>query len=503
MVGMKSFLRILISAIPLLILPSLLLGQQLSERSIYERCYAKLARGTPQSNDPYVPQIEAGTLSGREACKNLLALGTFGAGDRISTFPGEPAKFALAKRVLASMTEFHYSWFGAKPSVMVNTCFDASTKAVIDNLEPAYFLSRALFDPQQNYDSVITGAAALRAIRTVDNPSRTIFSGNITKSMVQAGITELPKLTPNGELLGITLRSSDGPASARVTSAFTFSFLPNTTNRRATLANYPIHRNLGGGILGSQSYLLANWGVDNMDLFPNLEKMPRTWAKNVFDDLLCRSLPVVPASNTAAYVQTGGSALPFRGSTACLSCHTSMDQVAGVIRNLSFFRKPQSCNPNADPTVAGGFFMGIINPTLPKLATWGHAMDPDYRKRQPSGRFFFQPHDKSQLKNVEIESTEDLGQAIRSTEDFYICAAKRYYQYFTGIDVSLEPTTDADLDNPSKTPADIAFYRKQVISLGRRLKNTVFEKKPIKLIEAIIDSPEYGVKDFKLSEKAQ
>ena len=176
-----------------------------------------------------------------------------------------------------------------------------------------------------------------------------------------------------------------------------------------------------------------------------------------------------------------------------------MDQMAGLVRNQRFYRTG-ACRNQPPESRASHHFVGF-NDTLPAGGR-GFIKDPDYHKRVANGRFLYRTHNNT-LINQPVNDLADLGTLISGMDDYYICAAKRYYRYFTGIDVDLSPMTAAQV---SALPPDRRFYRNRVVNLGLQLKSTAttgFNREPAKLIEAIFALPEYKQRDLDLARKAQ
>lgn len=468
-------------------------AQNLSQRAIYERCFAKLVRTTPLDNDPRVLAIAAGTKTGPQACKELLNLAKFNTNGLLPAYSTAPENATLARNILHSMNDLHMSWFARKKFEAMNTCQEVVTNSLIDPMEPALFMTRALFHPSFKYDSIVKSNDHIRAVRTVDVPTRSIQSTRIVAPF--NGFPSNQKMVGNGGLMGIEIGynpSVNMRAQARVGGETT----------TLTKNNYKLFENLGGGILGSQAYILNNF-ADDASMAPDLERMPRLWSKYVFEDLLCRQLPVIKESDavslevcpTCAIKPSTAEAahvLPFRQSRACVQCHASMDQLIGVVRNLRGANSGR-CNLNTNDHAAFGWI--VQDPTMAKSFAWGYKADPNYRKRQPAGKFVYRTYN-DQLMNVNVDNLDHLGTTLAGTNDLYICAAKRYYRYFTGIDADITPMTAAEA---AALPADRKFYRERVINLGARLKSASFyDRDPIKLIEAIFDLPEYKKKDFNM-----
>lgn len=196
--------------------------------------------------------------------------------------------------------------------------------------------------------------------------------------------------------------------------------------------------------------------------------------------------------------------LPFRQSTSCAQCHVSMDQMIGVVRNFRSYRSDIcrfNSKPKTEPSnhVWGSMALVLETPSKPAAASnWGIALDPDYHKRPSAGRLIFRSYDGS-LVNKEVASLAALGTALANTNDLYVCAAKRYLQYFTGIDVSLHPMSQAEVDD---LPPDQKYFRNKVVELGLKFRRSTngFDQDPMKLIEAIFALPEFKKKDLGLSD---
>ena len=89
-----------------------------------------------------------------------------------------------------------------------------------------------------------------------------------------------------------------------------------------------------------------------------------------------------------------------------------------------------------------------------------------------------------------VHSFEELGSAIRSQDDYYSCFAKRYYKYFTGINVELGDPGDPSyptLNGPE------AYHRAQVLAYADRLKSS---KSLSQLVFDILNSKEYRMSDY-------
>jgi hypothetical protein len=67
------------------------------------------------------------------------------------------------------------------------------------------------------------------------------------------------------------------------------------------------------------------------------------------------------------------------------------------------------------------------------------------------------------LRDVPFKSLNEMGQRLASYNDIYTCAAKRYYRFFTGVDVLTTSVATDPLDK---------MHQDNVRSLAGTLKST-------------------------------
>jgi hypothetical protein len=218
----------------------------------------------------------------------------------------------------------------------------------------------------------------------------------------------------------------------------------------------------GGGILGSSIYLLET--VNEPTSFAaNSFTMPRKWAKSVLSDFLCRDLPVARLTDTNSFVDTNPAAHEFRQSSSCTQCHASMDRLAAVNRNFKY--QLIGGNGVADPT--GGVFP-VTYPTTATLdgSVWPSVVTANYNLRPTLGVLYYRDYNGG-LVSQNLASIADLGTKLAAQDDFYICAAKHYYQYFVGVNVDIMDPMDGRYRNKG---TDMTAHKNNVISLGLALK---------------------------------
>lgn len=299
-----------------------------------------------------------------------------------------------------------------------------------------------------------------------------------------------------GPLLGVKVwpESSDTYYSANGTP-FNFAQMP---------------RSHGAGAIGSASYILKNAqyaGSTDGGIFNR-----RRIVKNAFSSFLCRDQPPLPMDNTIVlqrvsdyFAQNFASSqtVAFRESVLCASCHVTYDEAAAVYRNTYVSNNSNTYDWNSDGytkdnygadadkekfgydrmTIVGSHSINnSFNPPAPHLVN-GSVSNPSalqrdnnvqninqFRLSKPSGRLVFSDY-KGNIVNIPLQATDasvpeqdagihELGIAMASTDQFYTCMTKRFFNHLSGIDISLENPNDTRVQNRS---ASELYYLENVI----------------------------------------
>jgi hypothetical protein len=303
-----------------------------------------------------------------------------------------------------------------------------------------------MFSEGGRVDSIFSGNEHLSSIREA-GPRPTSFVGNIEKSQTIFG--ENLQFAEDGNLVGIRSGAQD----------VTYNFTP--ANRPASTGSIQFGRSFGGGILGSPVYL------DSVQNFVNLKpdaatKMPRNFAKSVFNDFLCRSFPVVELNDidSTRYVDPAAK-ISFRTSASCVSCHASMDRLGAVSRGI-FMELVGEGIPNNNRL--GVRFFNSITPDQSAETAWPVSPDANYHRRPTTGRLFFRNY-RNNLLDIPLDDINSLGRVLASLDEPYICLTSRYYEYLTGISV------DITYKNPENMSSAAKLHRDRVIQMGRSLKS--------------------------------
>lgn len=449
-------------------------AETLSETALFQRCFGQLTQRQPENNDPLLLAVNSGTKTAIDACLEVLdsAKFTTAQGTRVSSTPGENTL-----HVLETMNKLHASWFSNKdfPNVGGAARILNGIRDIYDTETPAFYFTRALFRTGERFDSVLTLATGLRSVRQIINPDVGVATG-ARKEQSIFGIAA--PLAGKGRLLGVT------PVSNLVTS---YSYLAGTQTRSGSLS---LGKNYGGGVLGETAYLRLTVGEEANFKSDGGENMPRKWARSVYSDLLCRELPVVRRGDVGSFVAPS-SPVAFRVSSGCVQCHASMDRMASVIRGVRY-----EVHQPSDATVIGGDFISFLPVDKPAEATWPTQPLVDYANRPPQGVLFFRDY-LGRLINTNVEGPTALGLELAKTDDFYICAAKRYYNYFMGINVDL--VDPADPDSPTSLQERDRFHLDRVITLGRALRASQSSRQ---LIEQILRLEDYKQSGFGLGKRS-
>ncbi len=435
-------------------------GAPLSEVALYHRCYVRLTGEFPDYlTDTRLAQVRSSAMTAVDACMEVVDAATFQNQGGQET----PQDSDLGRTVLAAFQTLHSSWF-------LNRVFPSDddislgTESVYEAGEPAAYITRALFNRAVPASSIFTAQDHLRVLRAPGGPPLFEFEPS-------EFAYDNPPLLTIGEVVGIDIA---GPLrrSMRIVD-------PEDPESGADLE---IGRHLGGGFIGSAGYLLQSV-KETLDFVANGgRKMPRKWAKAVLHDALCRELPVVRTEDAIPYV-VADSAVPFRRQARCSQCHATIDRMASTIRGFRY-------RVVGDEGV-GGLFGAMSPPVLSAESGWPAVEDPEFGERPTRGTLYLRDH-AGQLIDLPLDGPGALGARLAELDGPYICLAKRYYRYFTGIDAFI-----GDPDNfPAGAGSRDAYYRNLVIDLGRKLRADGDLRA---LIEAIFRSPDYRESDFGVS----
>ena len=449
---------------------------------LFAKCYSQLTQMAVTANHPKMIAVREQGRDPIAACmdvfdKALLKL-------PVATLPPSVNSETTivnseeGSAVLRTMHKFHTTWFDVKDHPGGNA-EAAAIQDIIDGETPALHLTRALFKPSARYDSILKATTSLKPIRTVEHPTKGARTAKTKDNYIFKTIPPYTPFAGTGDLKGIR-----EIGATELNRSYSFQQNINLSALTTGAVNFGTH--FGGGIIGEQIYLLQNIGQVRTFVSNGAEKMPRRLARSIYHDLLCRSLPVIRTADAQRFVAQN-SRVAFRGSSGCVRCHASMDRAAAVARNFTYRRVGGV--PGDDNL---GFEVVERRPVIqPAEGTWPEAPDPNYYLRPANGVLYFRNY-AGDLVNQPVTSLASLGAEIARQDDFYACAAKRYYNYFVGVDVDLAELYEDGGKPITLTPKD-TFHRENVIGLGTTLKTRQSTRA---LIEAIFRLPSYRRTDF-------
>lgn len=441
------------------------------------KCYGLFVRERILSSDPLWKEVAGGKKSGTDACMEIFDKAKLDSKGEISR--GSDGKYDYeGMKVLNTFLRFHNSQLEA-PDFSVETGeTQMFTSDVIDSNEGAYHFLYSIFGSGSKFSDVVTRDYTFRAVRYSEkgqrarsivgnNPAPTFLQG-LFKTGVKTPVFA-PQLVETGLLVGMV---PDDIKNEMDEKPFSDLYGPLKFDSRN------VNQHMGAGAIGTQSYLIGNFGKFNFS--DGGTGLYRRWGKNVLSDLLCRDLPALRSKDVLPEVHTNSN-IAFRTGISCMTCHSAMDPMAGTVRNL---RQVFSFNVNMFVIGLRVQFVSHRTPDMESAPMPTISADSNFYRRPAEGRLFYRSYDGSLVKE-EIEGLEELGQAISQTNDLYVCAAKRYYRFLTGINVSLADI--GDINTPVFTSGE-KFQRNKVINYGLELK----QHQSIRtLIKRIIESESF------------
>lgn len=451
-------------------------AQSLSELALLHRCYTQITSLRLKDSDPLAVQVKAGLKTATAACLEVLKTAQFTA-DGNQTIGDTSSR--VAKGVLATFHRLHSSWFYSKDFTIVSWPGHSSDiKDLYDSTTPALYFTRALFKPGTQARDAVTTSENLRAVRSNMNPTNGAETGHPMSDFILSNAS----FAPVGELFGV--QPSGNPTVSFPTNPVDNPFRPAGTVN--------MHQSLGGGFLGTPAYLLLN--VASLSSYQDYKtdgslNLHRRWGKAVFHDSLCRELPVVRDADIGQFVDPMSTA-SFRTANSCTRCHASHDRVSFVIRNFKILYVGAGDPSGLGTKSRGGNFADFHAATRPAEAAWPITADEDFYRRPTNGTFYFRSYNGN-LINQTLANVGDLGKTISETDDYYICLAKRYYSYFTGVEVDTGDIADPT-HSPQLNSQDIK-HRAIVIKLGQNLHT---HQSLQQLIGEIINLENYRKIDF-------
>lgn len=502
-------------ALAALLLFSIAEGQTLSEGALFSRCYSQLTGNPVPIGNAQMAQVKAGNLKALDACAAILDKTDLDAsGPLINRGDVE------ARNVLNNFNSFHRSWFTANAVEQIqdfNNEISVGTTDVYDSTEPALAITRAVFMRGARYSEVLTYGSGVHAIReqnesvraqigwSVTFPNRRtygnhgVFDQNIFNFRGPAAFTggvdgsiqiAMPKIEV-GELVGVRRTHESFAIPNLSLEPLGRDF--RGSDQPALAFNYDFYQTMGGGVLGMPIYILMNYGQTRNVHSDGALKLPRRWAQTNMQSFMCASLPALRESDVAQFV-VGNSSVPFRNATSCVMCHANLDQMASTIRNTVMGNTDFAQLSTSGVGSKTALLLPRYHADLGAVGGWPSEPVANYHRTTPQGKLYFRSM-TGELVNRPVNNVAELGQAMAETQDLYYCAAKRYFEYFTGISVSMyDRTNPANAALNASLSNEAVADRKFVESLGDELRSTQSVRT---MMKKIMNSNYYRATNFR------
>jgi hypothetical protein len=473
----------------------------LSPEAIVQRCYGQMVRKRMPKGHELLQRVISGQTLPVDACMEILQKGLLqdkGSG----LFELADPEDDEARSVLKTFHDFHRGWLEEAefPDQIYTRIFMR-----VDREEPIGYFTHALLGPNVPYTSVVQGNQALRIVRDERYTYvRADSTADINHSVrLQQGIIKGVEFYPVGHHTWWEKIEKDFSGGVEYDqprhqySPYTFFTAPRTHGP--------------AGILGLDSFI---WGHNGFPVRGNradgAERVMRRLARDILDGLLCRKIPLLRTADVTGLVSeyltlnpNPEDQIPFRTNSLCMSCHSGMDPMAGAYRNVLFaptliFDGEEEVGGDTHMYLAGG-----LQTNADEIAGF-HLIskDANYYRRPPNFKLHYRSYngelvDEHYTASNLTDALTQMGNALAQKDDFYMCAASRYFKFFTGIEVNL-----LDIEDP-RNGAEISdgdlHYRQVVEQLAMALKNDP-NKNLQSLIRAIFASNLYrteGMRDLK------
>jgi hypothetical protein len=468
--------------IPLLLFWQIANANSDIDKKRFYKCYSIFVRQAMPLNHPLWLQVQSGSLTGTEACMQLISKAKLGSNGLLQN-PQDHEAINILKRFSEWSRSFVSGSIGAEY---------ISSADVIDSYTASHYITRSIFQEGAQYQDIVTLNYGLIAKRNSPVqrkysviPNYRPYKYNISETTSAAdyllrfwqGVFPVtatppaenffPRLVETGSLIGF-VEDSEPIILTQGTSSGVYNG-----------SGKAINQHFGGGAIGSQGYLLGNMPTLNF-LSDGGLKLQRILGKNILEDFLCRTAPYLRSVDVIGEVNEN-STIAFRSGISCMGCHAAQDNVAAVARNLVHL----ATNSMSSGAKYGLRFVG--DTAINKLPTTSlPVLNPDsnFYKQAPSGKLFYRSFSGAKV-DIPLTDLASLGQAISEQDDFYVCGVKKMYQALIGINVDLSDPGDINFIPLSQ---EHKAFQQKVIDWGLELKES---QSMFDILRKMINSPEF------------
>jgi hypothetical protein len=457
---------------------------KLTEVQVFKRCYQLMTRLPIEHNKSLLDRVKSKELSGAKACGLLIDAVTLDSNGKLKH--NESISEKEAKSIFETFYLLHSRWFKAFDFAFTNINWGTGEFLDFNQMGMNY---QYVFLRNEPYRNLLKGNRFFRTDRSStfknefllyrDDGNKPIMWKDLkqvygTKSKGTSPLKKDLLPAPRGEIQGIFINQNEDKIEKL--------FIDHKDEFIST--NDSFYQNIGGGVIGSSPYVLLNYGQSFGEIMNGNIKTPRRWSKAILNDLLCRDLPAILEKDAETKVKKN-SHIAYEKSAKCISCHLTMDPMAGVLKEY------QVGINNTIGAVLDD--KGIID-RQEVIFSFIHKLKGDELKKlsnynsENNGKIYLRDF-KGAIIDVKTDNMNELGKELASLDDFYLCAAKRYFYFFTGINIQTDPIKLLKFKEP-KSP-ELSYVYKWALNLKKHqnLKQ---------LMKDIFKSPSFRDRRYKL-----
>jgi hypothetical protein len=405
------------------------------ELKSYYKCYSIMTQTRPSLTDINIKQIRNGKITSTQACMNVLNSASLDKNDSLH----QPDKNLLGQKVLRTFQAFHNTWFADYMTYMIGD--SPILLDIVELEEPAFFLTRSLFKKEMRYKDILSGSDSYRGKRfSKEKPHFLIGTSRHEKYQVRQKYKVpyaenkfkdwSPTHLERGALYGIEKNKANQDI---LTGHSNHIFFPIFNDKPVD-----IHRSLGGGFMGLNSYVLFNNGRPHGELSDGQVVMMRGYSKNLIRDIMCRDLPVISQKDAVAFITRTPKVSWSHGKT-CMSCHATMDTMVGLLRNAELIINDEPEHGSSHMK----YHKDIVS--VPKNYQLFQKQK-NFHLTKAEGRLVYR-NILDQFTNVHVSSFDALGIELSKNYDFYACAVSRYFYFLTGTKIKLTDLTNKSMQS--------------------------------------------------------
>ncbi len=474
----QKMVAVLIINSTLITVPKFSFALELTEVALFNRCFSHITRKAPTLDNRFLLDVIENKKTGSQACIEVLNKAKLASNNTISN-PNDK----IAKDILNTFYAVHSAWFLDQSIVGA----PSTNIGLMDSSSGSLYYTKALFDPSFNYQDIFTNQNTFEGIRTGGLPE---VSANRPKSAFTIGRLQLNRAETNRQGFDVYFDTGYEWPNLFFPQTGDLIGIKNETPLIApgydavpTGLNIKVNGTWGGGILGHRDYLMKTVNATTINSDGGIH-MPRRYGRAIFNDFVCRDLPVVDIANDTTPYVNPNSPVTFRTNKGCVSCHVSMDQVSGILRQYNMVSLGVS---------RGGGITARAQiertPTMSSAYSWPPTPDPDYFRKTRLGKFVYRTTD-GVLVSTDIDGFNALGNVFKNLDDTYLCTASRYFKHFTNIHYPVTKIPSGIINNDP--------HAKFIKDLAGVLKST---QSSFKTVETIINSDIYRDSNFLIREK--